>query len=202
MTFFKNPSVFLILKFLYEFSLPYPNPPHLKEDILNKQQSLVANDSGSENRFETPENLKRRLEFNTDWNDTNEEMRDAVFLAMQRKQLEKQQQAEQEVLNKQATADIKQGKKLRDFVMSSRKEPMELDTKIDEAVDEAVLYNFSVNADGSIHSRHVPSMSNIDSEFEKQQETMIGAMRRARMERLEAEQKTKKPELADKIDEK
>merc|ERR1712031_103153 len=103
--------------------------------------------------------------------------------------------------DKQIKADLKHGKKLRDFVMANRKEPAELDKKIDNAIDEPVLYNFSVNADGSIHSRHVPQMSNLDSEFEKQQEAMIADMRKARMERLELEQKKdKKPELEDKKD--
>jgi len=174
---------------------------YLKEDILNKQKSLISNDSNAENRFETPENLKRRLQFNTNWNDTNEQIRDEVFSTMDSIRQQQQKRAEKEALDKQARADIKHGKKLRDFIMANRKEPAELDKKIDNAIDEPVLYNFSVNADGSIHSRHVPAMSNLDSEFEKQQEAMIADMRKARMDRLELEQKKdKKPELEDKKD--
>ena len=46
----------------------------------------------------------------------------------------------------------------------------DLDEKIEKAVDEPVLFNFSINADGTINSRHIPKLENMDRKYATEQE--------------------------------
>lgn len=149
---------------------------YLKEDILRRQET-VGIDGGADNKFDTLENVQTRIEYNVMWNEANESRRESVFEAYNARSEQMAEQAAAHALDVQTTQDIRHAKQLRDFVKANRNEPTSTSDKIDLAVDEPVLYNFSINQDGSIHSRNVPSNENVDLDYVQAQENLSIEMR-------------------------
>ena len=86
--------------------------------------------------------------------------------------------------DKSARDEMKHSKQLREFLKSVRDidgNVGELDAVIEKAVDEPVLYNFAINADGTIAGRMLPKMENKDGEYVKKQETFIKKRRSRRV---------------------
>lgn len=154
---------------------------YLKEELLKNPETLQAEQSADDikDMFENEENFSKRLAYNQKWNESNTEvseeaLEDIIYGIEDREDKYARINAKTAHFGKKALKNELKGylqhQIYSDVHSNQNKKQDDLDSKIDFAVDNPMVHNFSVDHTSEISRRHVPFYSNRDYDYEQDQE--------------------------------